>query len=142
MENQTRSTRSLRGSPTCWTRRKSRRRSALRMGPTRMKCRWNMQQRFVTYFQNSVQRCVSVHSVSGDNGVGHFVSLPVVRKSTRKCRHNSLTNRHGFAGPWITSVGGTTSLLIPEVAANLSMGGFSILFPHPEYQEAAVPVFL
>ena len=44
-----------------------------------------------------------------------------------------------FAGPWVTSVGGTTG--DPEVAAGLSGGGFSTLFPRPGYQFDAVGDF-
>jgi tripeptidyl-peptidase I len=45
-----------------------------------------------------------------------------------------------LAGPFVTSVGGTTSN--PEVAAPLSRGGFSLIFPRESYQEAAVIPFL
>lgn len=44
-------------------------------------------------------------------------------------------------GPWVTSVGGTTSQ-DPEIAASLSGGGFSNYFPRPPYQAEAVPPFL
>ena len=52
-----------------------------------------------------------------------------------------LRHCYGFAGPWLTSVGGTTSAH-PEVAAFLSGGGFSNYFPIPLYQSVAVPDFL
>ncbi|KAF8265001.1 subtilisin-like protein [Lactarius quietus] len=42
--------------------------------------------------------------------------------------------------PWVTSVGGTTGF--PEVAAKISQGGFSLIFPRPPYQGAAVKPFL
>ncbi len=45
-----------------------------------------------------------------------------------------------FAGPFVTSVGGTTGN--PEVAAPLSGGGFSMYFLRPPYQDDAVPTFL
>ena len=48
---------------------------------------------------------------------------------------------HGFVGPYVTSVGGTTRQN-PEVAATFSGGGFSIYFPRPIYQNPAVPNFL
>ena len=38
-----------------------------------------------------------------------------------------------FAGPWVTSVGGTTG--IPEVASIYSGGGFSSHFPALDYQK-------
>ncbi|KAH9175625.1 subtilisin-like protein [Lactarius sanguifluus] len=49
-------------------------------------------------------------------------------------------HRHGFAGPYVTSVGGTTGN--PEVAVSFSGGGFSNYFPRPEYQRVAVPTYL
>jgi tripeptidyl-peptidase-1 len=48
---------------------------------------------------------------------------------------------HGFAGPYVTSVGGTTSQY-PEVAVTFSGGGFSNYFPRPIYQNPAVHNFL
>jgi tripeptidyl-peptidase-1 len=48
---------------------------------------------------------------------------------------------HGFAGPWVTSVGGTRGK-DPEVAASRSGGGFSTIFPCPRYQFDAVDEFL
>ncbi|KAH9018959.1 peptidase S8/S53 domain-containing protein [Lactarius pseudohatsudake] len=45
-----------------------------------------------------------------------------------------------IAGPWVTSVGGTTGYN-PEIAASLSGGGFSAYFPQPPYQNNAVPAF-
>ena len=44
-----------------------------------------------------------------------------------------------FAGPYVTSVGGTTSR--PEVAAHFSSGGFSNIFERPKYQAEVVPKF-
>jgi tripeptidyl-peptidase-1 len=48
---------------------------------------------------------------------------------------------HGFAGPWVTSVGGTTGAR-PEIAASISGGGFSSYFKRPKYQDRAVSKFL
>jgi len=50
-------------------------------------------------------------------------------------------HRHGFAGPYVTSVGGTTGE-DPEVAAMLSGGGFSNHFRRESYQDDAVLTFL
>ena len=47
----------------------------------------------------------------------------------------------GFAGPYVTTVGGTTGQN-PEVGVHFSGGGFSSFFPRPPYQEVAVPKFL
>ncbi|KAF8190921.1 peptidase S8/S53 domain-containing protein, partial [Mycena galopus ATCC 62051] len=43
--------------------------------------------------------------------------------------------------PWVTSVGSTIGFA-PEVAANLSSGGFSDYFPAPSYQTGAIAGFL
>ena len=48
--------------------------------------------------------------------------------------------RHASVGPWVTSVGGTTSES-PEIAASISGGGFSYYFPRPDYQKYAVPTY-
>ncbi|KAH9053732.1 hypothetical protein EDB87DRAFT_1569044, partial [Lactarius vividus] len=40
--------------------------------------------------------------------------------------------------PWVTSVGSMKNQG-PEIAARLSGHGFSIYFPRPTYQNAAVP---
>ena len=46
-----------------------------------------------------------------------------------------------FAGPFVTSVGGTMSYS-PEVAMPISGGGFSLWFSRPKYQQSAVAKFL
>ena len=50
-------------------------------------------------------------------------------------------NRPCFAGPWVTSVGGTENMN-PEIATPRSGGGFSSYFPRPSYQENAVTEYL
>ena len=50
-------------------------------------------------------------------------------------------DRHHFSGPYVTSVGGTTNFR-PEIAANLSGGGFSFYFPRPDYQRSVVLEYL
>jgi len=47
---------------------------------------------------------------------------------------------HGFAGPWVTAVGGTTRYL-PEWAAPFSSGGFSDYFERPIYQQQVASTF-
>ena len=59
----------------------------------------------------------------------------------RKSTVSRSLHRHGSAGPWVTSVGGTAGH-DPEFAASLSGGGFSDYFERPDYQEVAVPAFL
>ena len=58
------------------------------------------------------------------------------RPQTSACTSRS-PDRHHFAGPYVTSVGGTTQFR-PEIAANLSGGGFSFYFMTPEYQLGVV----
>ena len=53
----------------------------------------------------------------------------------------SLTRLPWFAGPYVTSVGGTARFR-PEIAANLSGGGFSRYFGRPRYQRFAVKEYL
>ncbi|KAH9011974.1 subtilisin-like protein [Lactarius deliciosus] len=82
-------------------------------------------------------RGVSVLSSSGNDGVGHGNCL--VRDSSGNSRVQFLPVFPATC-PWVTSVGGTTRYN-PEVAASLSGGGFSVLFPQPSYQNNAVPPF-
>ncbi len=107
-------------------------------------------------------RGVSVIFASGDHGVGNgdcrakdgsgrvqFVPLfPascmcsvlfLLGGSTPSQAQVSL-HGHGFTGPYVTSVGGTTGDI--EIAAGISGGGFSNYFPRPEYQDNSVPTFL
>ena len=53
----------------------------------------------------------------------------------------SLTNHRYFAGPYVTSVGGTTSFDL-EIGSDDPGGGFSYYFPRPDYQQDAVPTFI
>ena len=50
--------------------------------------------------------------------------------------YKSLTSPF-YAGPWVTSVGGT-QYIDQEVAEGRSGGGFSIYYPRPSYQDSAV----
>lgn len=80
-------------------------------------------------------RGVSVIFSSGDSGVGSA------------CLTNDGTNRTHFppqfpaACPWVTSVGATQKTA-PEEAAYFSSGGFSDLWPRPQYQDSAVATYL
>ncbi|KAH9164752.1 subtilisin-like protein [Lactarius sanguifluus] len=86
-------------------------------------------------------RGVSILFSSGDEGVGGgdckkndgsgVVRFQPIFPAT--FTHHSTTR---FAGPWVTSVGGTMEH--PEVAASLSSGGFSNVFKRPDYQTDAV----
>ena len=50
-------------------------------------------------------------------------------------------NRRNFAGPWVTSVGGTTGIR-PEVGSKTSGGVFSTFFDREEYRNDAVTTYL
>ena len=105
-------------------------------------------------------RGVSILSASGDYGVGgpgdckdendrvQFIpTFPAscmsdVISSPTSCTHSQAqVTDHIFAGPYITSVGGTTGIL-PEVGVDISGGGFSNIFPQPDFQKVSVPAFL
>ncbi|KAH9018608.1 subtilisin-like protein [Lactarius hengduanensis] len=83
-------------------------------------------------------RGVSVLHSSGNDGVGHGNCL--IKDSSGNSRVQFLPTFPSTC-PWVTSVGGTTGYN-PEIAASLSGGGFSLLFPRPSYQKNAVPTFL
>ncbi|KAH8993858.1 subtilisin-like protein [Lactarius hatsudake] len=83
-------------------------------------------------------RGASTLFASGNDGVGHGDCL--VRDSSGNSRVQFLPTFPATC-PWVTSVGGTTGYN-PEIAASLSGGGFSVLFPRPSYQNNAVPPFL
>ncbi|KAH8982702.1 subtilisin-like protein [Lactarius akahatsu] len=78
-------------------------------------------------------RGVSVLLSSGNDGVG---------EGTCQKDDGTVRFRPTFPGtcPYITVVGGTTDYE-PEVAADLSGGGFSDYFKRPRYQEEAVTTF-
>ncbi|KAI0306132.1 subtilisin-like protein [Multifurca ochricompacta] len=81
-------------------------------------------------------RGVSLLFSSGDFGVGGG-----------SCQTNDGTAKEQFlptfpaSCPWVTTVGGTTSVN-PEVAASLSTGGFSNYFARPDYQDSTVSHYL
>ncbi|ORY68727.1 peptidase S8/S53 domain-containing protein [Pseudomassariella vexata] len=80
-------------------------------------------------------RGVSVIFSSGDTGPGSA------------CQTNDGTNRTRLlpifpgACPYVTSVGGTVGVQ-PERAVSFSSGGFSDVFPRPEYQDAVVSAYV
>ena len=76
-----------------------------------------------TRFTPSFLRPVRVTSATPSN---HYTSASLTRPI--------------FAGPWVTSVGGTQGQH-PEVATPRSGGGFSYYFECPPYQEIVVPDF-
>ncbi|KAJ7126003.1 subtilisin-like protein [Mycena epipterygia] len=83
-------------------------------------------------------RGISVLFASGDGGVrgSHDnSSIPGV------CESNVFIPVFPASCPYVTAVGATQGFN-PEVAANLTGGGFSDLFPRPWYQTQAVDSFL
>ncbi|KAH9024936.1 subtilisin-like protein [Lactarius pseudohatsudake] len=77
---------------------------------------------------------VSILFASGDNGVG-------VGNCQDASGRVQFIPKFPATCPYITSVGGTTQSN-PEVAAELSGGGFSNYFGRPAYQNVVVPAFL
>jgi tripeptidyl-peptidase-1 len=111
-------------------------------------------------FEQLGARGVSVLVASGDDGVGHgdckldpedeevYFNIQFPASCERgvllllaSAGTDLSPYRHLFAGPYVTSVGGTTRLN-SEIAAKISQGGFSYFFERPDYQEAAVTAFL
>ena len=80
-------------------------------------------------------RGVSVIFSSGDQGPGAGCQTNDVANATR------FVPQFPATCPYVTSVGGTTKTS-PEVAAELSSGGFSDRFPRPQWQESAVCNYL
>ncbi|KAI9450435.1 subtilisin-like protein [Lactarius psammicola] len=82
---------------------------------------------------------VSVLFSTGDDGVG-VGDCKDTSGNVRFTPEFPAIYRRGFAGPYVTSVGGTTGN--PEAAAVISRGGFSNHFPCPPYQNRAVSEYL
>ena len=61
-------------------------------------------------------------------------------QTPEKHEHTSLTRPSWFTGPYVTSVGGTIKAR-PEIAANISGGGFSTYFLREVEQYAAVTLY-
>ncbi|KAJ7620281.1 subtilisin-like protein [Roridomyces roridus] len=80
-------------------------------------------------------RGVSVLFSSGDGGVrGNHDDLS-------QCNLTTFIPVFPASCPWVTTVGGTQGFK-PEIAVNLTSGGFSNFFPRPSYQEHEVSSFL
>ncbi|KAJ6467917.1 subtilisin-like protein, partial [Mycena sanguinolenta] len=80
-------------------------------------------------------RGISVMFASGDGGVRathDYLAL---------CANNTFVPLFPASCPFVTSVGGTQGFA-PEKAINFTGGGFSNVFPAPDYQTAAVAGFL
>ncbi|KAI0738978.1 peptidase S8/S53 domain-containing protein [Daedaleopsis nitida] len=81
-------------------------------------------------------RGTSVIFASGDSGVaGSFLGKPA------NCTNSAFVPAFPATCPYVTSVGGTQGIK-PEVAAPFTSGGFSNLFPRPDYQKDAVGGYL
>ncbi|XP_062481239.1 tripeptidyl-peptidase 1 isoform X2 [Pezoporus occidentalis] len=88
-------------------------------------------------FMKAAARGLTILFASGDDGAG-----------CRRVRSGNHTFRPSFpaSSPYVTTVGGTTFknpfLVTAEVTDYISGGGFSNVFPMPQYQAAAVGQFL
>ncbi|KAH9175609.1 subtilisin-like protein [Lactarius sanguifluus] len=97
---------------------------------------WEYTKTLCDLFSELGARGASVLVASGNDGVG----------DDEECVADDGSGRVQFVPefpsscPYVTSVGGTTD--IPEVAAELSGGGFSNYFMRPEYQQVVVPPYL
>ncbi|KAF7361002.1 Family S53 protease-like protein [Mycena sanguinolenta] len=80
-------------------------------------------------------RGISVLFGSGDGGVRGLVDTLDI------CDNNTFIAFFPSTCPYVTSIGGTHGFA-PEMALNLSGGGFSNVFPAPSYQAAQVAGFL
>ncbi|KAF8258875.1 subtilisin-like protein [Lactarius quietus] len=85
-------------------------------------------------FAQLALRGVSVLIATGDDGIG---------KGDCKNSTGDVQFMPNFPAscPYVTSVGGTTSVF-PEVGAELSGGGFSNYFTRPSYQKDVIPPYL
>ncbi|OTA70220.1 peptidase-like protein [Hypoxylon sp. EC38] len=88
-----------------------------------------------TMFGQLGARGVSVLFSSGDTGPGSACQTNDGKNTTR------LLPIFPAACPYVTSVGGTVGVE-PEQAVSFSSGGFSDIFPRPDYQESAVATYL
>ncbi|KAJ7607141.1 subtilisin-like protein [Roridomyces roridus] len=80
-------------------------------------------------------RGISVLFAAGDGGVRG------PHDNITQCGDNTFIPVFPASCPWVTSVGGTQGVG-PEIAANLTGGGFSNFFLQPKYQQSAVKHFL
>ncbi|KAI8630014.1 subtilisin-like protein [Xylariaceae sp. FL1651] len=88
-----------------------------------------------TLFGQLGARGVSVLFSSGDTGPGSACQTNDGKNTTR------LLPIFPAACPYLTSVGGTVGVE-PERAVSFSSGGFSDIWPRPQYQELAVAKYL
>ncbi|KAJ7065744.1 family S53 protease-like protein [Mycena amicta] len=79
---------------------------------------------------------ISVIFSSGDGGPrGTHDSLDV-------CGDNVFNPTFPASCPYVTTVGGTVGILPHEIALNLTGGGFSNVFPTPDYQKKQTAAFI
>merc|ERR1712100_501873 len=99
------------------------------------------QHRCNTEFQKAGVRGISLLFASGDSGVGGAVQCSdqcSAHAQGQKC----LQAMWPAASPYVTAVGGTGGLVGKEKGAGLSSGGFSYLWPTPDWQKDAIATFL
>ncbi|POS70558.1 tripeptidyl-peptidase 1 precursor [Diaporthe helianthi] len=88
-------------------------------------------------------RGVSILVASGDSGVGKSCQANA-NQPQGKARGEGARFLPNFPAscPWVTAVGGTERLEPSERAVPFSSGGFSDVFPRPQYQDIAVAGYL
>lgn len=94
-------------------------------------------QKWDAFFQKNTQAGMTYLASSGDNGATDVTNMDATKFAS--------TPTIGFPADssWVTAVGGTTvtrqGTTIHESAWNKSEGGFSALFPVPDYQQTLPP---
>merc|ERR1712176_1732813 len=98
-------------------------------------------------FQKAGARGISLLFSSGDSGVAGIGGS--VLNDTSACKNDCDAGSDCFvpqwpaASPWVTAVGGTKSYPgQPEMADQLSSGGYSLRWPRPSWQSSAVDAYV
>lgn len=98
-------------------------------------------------FQKAGVRGITLLFSSGDSGVAGIGGS--VLNDTSACKSDCDAGSDCFvpqwpaASPWVTSVGGTKSYPgQPEMADQLSSGGYSLRWPRPSWQSSAVDAYV
>merc|ERR1712048_850888 len=97
-------------------------------------------------FQKAGVRGITLLFSSGDSGVagigGSILNDTSACKSDCDAGSDCFVPQWPAASPWVTAVGGTKSYPgQPEQADGLSSGGFSLRWPRPSWQKAAVDAY-
>merc|ERR1712032_167368 len=98
-------------------------------------------------FQKAGVRGITLLFSSGDSGVagigGDILNDTSACKSDCDAGSDCFVPQWPAASPWVTSVGGTKSYPgQPEMADQLSSGGYSLRWPRPSWQSSAVDAYV